>query len=491
MKFWNFSTYQTGDLTALSTYHSDKTGAKGAAAQPLLFDIEGKDFFRIEGHIGRKATEAQVELEKKRLEFNLPFSIVSILLDKDPTRLIGRVGTGYSDLHRLHALYRKDLVLRLDEVKDFSFGFKNKLFDSVDNGDATDEDCNDSIGVKTLASSRFSDVEAGVKEVKTGLDLGYQAYKKNTAWLGSFNQLMIKSTQFKSDFGKVAKTEFSTPVDGLIVDSKPRWLPWLDVIIKDKDDKADTKRMFETFVNNHPGLESTGGVRRGGTFVIVYDDKGNVVSDLSLSKCIEKKVEVESEPVLKRPITETFINNGISIYKSPRNFVDGKISDFSNRFTEEIQAKFNIGTAYASAMRDSFSVLSTSFNRPDLGVKAPDTGSVIGNSANVVLPDLVKDRDILMSKTRELEILKRSEVSASAAEKETLALEISKVENEISADMKVILSKISAADDTLSSTDIADALNVVELSNKTVSATLKLNERELTSARAKVNARFL
>ncbi|MDX2370267.1 MAG: hypothetical protein QNK36_17980 [Colwellia sp.] len=485
LKFWNFSTYQTGDLPALSSYHSDQTGARGAAAQPLAFAIEDKDFFRIEGHIGSKATEVQAVLEKKRLEFNLPFSIVTILLDKDPTRLIGKIGTGYSDLHRLHALYRKDLVFRLDEVKDFSLGFKNKLFTSVDNGDVTDEDCNDSIGVKTLASSRMADVEVGVKEVKTGLDLGYQAYKKNTAWLSSFNQLMAKSTQFKSDFGKVAKTEFSTPVDGLIVDSKPRWLPWLDVIIKDKDDKADTNKMFETFVINHPGLESTGGVRRGGTFVIVYDDKGNVVSDLSLSKCIEEKVEVESEPVLPRPITGTFINNGISIYKSPRNFVNGKINEFSSRFTEEIQTKFNVGTAYASAMRDSFSVLSTSFNKAGL---APDTGNVIG--PKIESPGLVKDREILMDKTRQLEILKRRVLSASAVEKRRLANEIKKVEEEMSADMKAILVKIASADDTVSSTDIADALNTVELSNKTVSSVLKLNDSQLTSARKKVKARF-
>ncbi|WP_114325455.1 hypothetical protein [Candidatus Colwellia aromaticivorans] len=488
LKFWNFSTYQTNDLPSLSSYHSDETGAKGAAAQPLAFNIEDKDFFRIEGHIGKKATEVQAELEKTRLEFNLPFSIVSILLDKDSRRLIGKTGTGYSDLHRLHALYRKDLVFRLDEVKDFSLGFKNKLFTSVDNGDVTDDDCNDSIGVKTLATSRMADVEVGVKEVKVGLDLGYQAYKKNTAWIGSFNQLMTKSTQFKSDFGKVAKTEFSTPVDGLIVDSKPRWLPWLDVIIKDKDDKADTKKMFETFVNNHPGLESTGGVRRGGTFVIVYDDKGHVVSDLSLSKCIEEKIEVESEPVLPRPITGPFINNGINIYKSPRNFVNGKINDFSSRFTEEIQSKFNVGTAYASAMRDSINVLSTSFIRPDLGVLAP--GNVIGTGPNILLPGLVKDREILISKTRELELLKLSEVSASPAEKQRLAPEIKKVEDEMSADMKAILIKISTADNTISSTDIAEALNTVELSNKTVGAATKLNDSELTSARKIVDARF-
>jgi hypothetical protein len=490
LKFWNFSTYQTDELSTLSSYHSDLTGAKGAAAQPLAFDIENKNFFRIEGHIGKKATDVQAELEKTRLEFNLPFSVVSILLDKDPTRLIGQIGAGYSDLHRLHALYRKDLVFRLDEVKDFSLGFKNKLFTSVDNGDVTDEDCNDSIGVKTLATSRMADVEVGVKEVKKGLDLGYQAYKKNTAWLGSFNQLMTKTTEFKSDFGKVAKTEFSTPVDGLIVDSKPRWLPWLDVFIKDKDDKADTKKMFETFVVNHPGLESVGGVRRGGTFVIVYDDKGTVVTDLSLSKCIEETVEVESEPVLPRPVTGPFIHNGINIYKSPRNFVNGKINDFSNQFTKEIQSKFNVGTAYADAMRDSFSVLSTSFNKADLGVLAPNSGNVFGHGTEIALSELAKDREALVAKTRELEKLKRSEASASATEKESLSPKIKKAEDEIAADMKVMLVKISTADDTIASTDIADALNTVELSNKTVSTPLKLNDRQLITARKKVNGRF-
>lgn len=480
LNYWNYSTYQTNELSSLSSYHSDKTGATGAAAQPLLFDIEGKDFFRIEGHIGKTALEVESELEKIRLKFNLPFSIVSILLDKDPTRLIGKIGTGYSDLHRLHAIYRKDLVFRLDEVKDFSAGFKKQLFTSVDNGDVTDEDCNDSIGVKTLASSRMNDVEVGVREVKKGLDLGYQAYKKNSAWIGSFNQLMNKSTQFKSDFGKVAKTEFSTPVDSLIADSKPRWLPWLDVIIKDKDDKADNKKMFESFVNNHPGLESTGGVRRGGTFVLVYNDKGMVVNDLSLSKCVEEIKEVESKLELPRPETAPFINKGMHIYKSPRNFVNEKINDFSDRFTEDIQTKFNVGTAYASAMRDSFTVLSKSFTKPDSGVLAPDAGNL------PTLPDLVRERNDLTNKTRELEALNRTKSTATNTE----LSRIGALENEISNDMKVILNRISNADDTLSSTDIADALNTVELSNKTISTDARLKETQFKLARKKVNTRF-
>lgn len=480
LKFWDFSTYQANDLPSLTSYHRDKTGAKGAAAQPLTFNIEDRNFFRIEGHINKAVSDVQTELERKRQEFNLPFSVVSILLDNKPDKLVGRHGTGYSDLHRLHALYRKDLVFRLAEVRDFSSGFKTKLFASVDSGDVTDDDCNDSVGVKQLAISRFSDVDIGVKDVTSGLNLGYQAYKKNTSWLGSFNQLMDKSAQFKSDFSKVVKTDYSTAVDGLIVDSKPRWLPWLDVIIKDKDDKADTKKLFESFVEIHPGLESTGGVRRGGTFVLLYDDKGKVVGDLSLSKCIEEEIEPESEPVLPSPIRGGFIDKGITINKSPRNFFNGKIHDVKEKINLDIKSKFDIGTAYASAMRDSFNVLSTSFNRGDLEIPGPDSGNVFD------IPGITKDRNELMEKARELAKLNQNKATASTTDKRRIRV----LEKEIPLKMKAILTEISTADDSVSSMDLADALNTVELTNKVVGTSAKLKDTQFTTARQKVSIRF-
>ena len=55
-----------------------------------------------------------------------------------------------------------------------------------------------------------------------------------------------------------------------------------DNLIDHNDAKEDDKLLFSSFIAAHPALEHFGGVARGGTFVLAYDDNANVVADFML-----------------------------------------------------------------------------------------------------------------------------------------------------------------------------------------------------------------
>ncbi len=56
-----------------------------AVLNPLLYDIEKYNFFRIEGHIGINYQTVLSNLLQQQKNFNLPFDIVAISADQLPT----------------------------------------------------------------------------------------------------------------------------------------------------------------------------------------------------------------------------------------------------------------------------------------------------------------------------------------------------------------------------------------------------------------------
>src|SRR3546814_4746153 len=62
----------SSDLNAASYSASDRV------VEPLNYDIEPFDFFRVEGHIGKPITTALQTVTSQRDELNLPFEITAL-----------------------------------------------------------------------------------------------------------------------------------------------------------------------------------------------------------------------------------------------------------------------------------------------------------------------------------------------------------------------------------------------------------------------------
>ena len=191
----------------------------------------------------------------------------------------------------------------------------------------------------------------------------------------------------------MVKTEFPTPFDSFITNTHAQWLDWLDQLIKKKDDKEDEKLLFTSFIARHPGIEHFGGVVRGGTFVLVYDDSLRVTADFMLPYyCCDTAEEEDEEPELVKPgIRPGWIaGNGIKIIPSRDKFVNDKLGDKFGRFkTEELDGfvknKLDIFRSehidalqkdYFSSIKESFSLMGNALITKGMkGVEGAITGA--------------------------------------------------------------------------------------------------------------------
>jgi len=356
-KHWNFKLQQQGMSAYNYSYHASSYSARGAAASPLDSNINSNNFFRIEGHIGQSVTRVLNTIESSIENQNLPFTVCSLLLGTNKDNIPNKKGAGYTDLHRFHYLLRQDTVHRLDEVTEFSQVFKSNIDQAVDSGTIkNDVTGNDGITVKTITADKNSTVTSKAAAAKGKLNTSYMNYISDSSWMSDIGDTMVAAGQFKADLGKVISTSYVTSFDHLIGNMTLNWLPWLDGIILDKDDKADKRKLFHNFAKEHPGLEHTGGVVRGGTFVLVHNDEGTVIADFMLSHYVKETVEepTEEPPLMKPAIPkDNIVNGGIRITPSWDNYIADKLNIFKGTIDEEWVSKFNIYDAYADAFKDS------------------------------------------------------------------------------------------------------------------------------------------
>ncbi|MGN8069861.1 hypothetical protein [Mucilaginibacter sp. 22184] len=77
-KSWNYAKTNSGKATLNLGYNSGLYNTSTEVAQPLLYDIEKYNFFRVEGHIGQNYQDVLSNILIQRLTYNLPFDVVTV-----------------------------------------------------------------------------------------------------------------------------------------------------------------------------------------------------------------------------------------------------------------------------------------------------------------------------------------------------------------------------------------------------------------------------
>lgn len=336
---WSWALERRGMSDYCYSYHAESYQAKGGAASPLTTQIGRFSFFRIEGAKGASVTSAKSFLEAEIRKQNLPICVRSVLLGSDKKNVVTRPPRRYTDLHKFHQILRQDMVYQLDDTVKFGANFKQEVFRAVDAGIVNDvTEGSDAPSVKAVADQSNNTLSAKASMAKDKLNQSYTEYIKDLSWKTDVKDTLKASGEFKSNLGKIVKTEFQTPIDTLISSSHVNWLNWIDLILVDQDDKEVERLLFGKFLEEHPGLEHFAGVTRGGTFVLVYNDQGMVVADFMLPYfCCETGGEAQDETPLPRPdIKPNWIrDNGITIQSSRENFVNKRLTELRREIKEE------------------------------------------------------------------------------------------------------------------------------------------------------------
>ncbi|BAY09888.1 hypothetical protein [Calothrix sp. NIES-2098] len=326
-KSWNYSLSKRRMEIRNYSYNAPIYAAQTVAAEPLRSQIGKFSFFRIEGHLGKNVQAAISEIEQEIKKYNLPITVRSVMLGTNKKQLI-KPPIRYSELHRLHYLLRQDVANQLQEVITFSQNFKQKVDSAVKNRVITDSPETEGVNFQNIARDKNSTVARNAGYAHSVLRMNYSQYQENPTWKTNLTQAMQAASEFKYNLGNVVKTEFNTPFDTLVSNTQIHWIDLLDQIIKAKDEKENDRLLFKNFINQHPGIEHFGGVVRGGTFILVYDDiNKTVVADFMLPYYCPDTVEEEvPEPTLTKPVIKPkwVIQNGVQVLPS----IDRKLDKF-------------------------------------------------------------------------------------------------------------------------------------------------------------------
>ncbi|HEY1871813.1 MAG TPA: hypothetical protein VGG71_12195, partial [Chitinophagaceae bacterium] len=79
--YWNCEKTIRGNAKWNLSYDPTPYNTANSIVNPLFYDIEWFDFFRIEGHIGKPVATALSDLVAKKQNFNLPFDIIALSAD--------------------------------------------------------------------------------------------------------------------------------------------------------------------------------------------------------------------------------------------------------------------------------------------------------------------------------------------------------------------------------------------------------------------------
>lgn len=83
VKTWNYKLNRRGASASVPGYNAPLYAAgNDAVLNPLNYDIDQNNFFRIEGHLGKQLSEAMTAIDKIRNDKSVPFDLVAVRLNK-------------------------------------------------------------------------------------------------------------------------------------------------------------------------------------------------------------------------------------------------------------------------------------------------------------------------------------------------------------------------------------------------------------------------
>jgi len=325
---WNFALSKKGMERYNYSYHADRYDAAGGAKKPFASQIGAFDFFRIEGHLGWDVRKAASVLRGQIKQQNLPIDVETVLLGAQRGQVVFDPPLRNFDLYRWRHLMRTDIAGKLDDVVDYSKKFAAQVAQAVGDKVIGSEDVGEPIELPGYASNQSIAIEQHAK--KASEKILRADYDMNSKWQDDVMGAATIVAEFRQKLSPVTKFEFFSPLDNLLGGQQERWLGWLDILIRNEEEKEADRLMLSTYLAQHPGLEHYAGVLRGGMFVLVHDGSGTVVADFMLpyNCCVRRDQPLQLPPLVRPPKPPSLaFDNPIRLIPFPDKFRFDKFRD--------------------------------------------------------------------------------------------------------------------------------------------------------------------
>ncbi len=289
---WNEEKTKRGDVNSILSYHAADYSSLPQATDPLSFDLEGFQFFRIEGHIGKKFETVNADLEKKLKDFDLPFEVMGLQIEDHIETVFPKFPFFPIHLQPHFELMNAALSDHLDRVSKYQQSLvdqmpadlesKVSLFAGVSSAASSSTDAKKRIqSNQSKVSQKSSDA---LHEMSKGL--GSMSVETMSLHL---NDIVSANAEIETDSDNLTTASRFSPSTFTVNSAFLSNLSRLKDIFQLHEDDDKSKYIFTNFLNSHQALLHNGGVCRGGTFILLYEsDSRNVVADFYVPYIIQR-----------------------------------------------------------------------------------------------------------------------------------------------------------------------------------------------------------
>lgn len=321
---WAPSLSRRNRNNAILSYHAASYSSLPHVIQPLAYNIDKYSFFRIEGHVGKTYDDAYTTIDNLRKQYDLPFDIAGVQLQKEKIRFIPpkTIKPGL-----LNILYDKEKLLlgtKLDFIKKYNDTLAINLPDDTElNQPAITKEYGDPKALKNMVLTKKLELENQITNAKTLLAKPVLETAGKVDWDDMHLTMANAGAQINKNSKLFTAAAYRSPIESLAILEQPKTLQWLgDLLLKQKQQVEDGY-IFSNFLKQNPAMLHNGGVCKGGTFVLVYEKTGDVetvVADFYLpyiakSDLVEASVDTANLPI--RPIREIDFTISKDIIKRP------------------------------------------------------------------------------------------------------------------------------------------------------------------------------
>nr|MBD3622054.1 hypothetical protein [Sunxiuqinia sp.] len=409
---WSFERTQKDEELSIYSYRAPEYSQLPEVRSPLSYDLTAYDHFRIEGHLGQPFRAAYETLQSMIRAHNLPIKALPIMIETDFNRAWVWPGLRYNGMEILHKLYRDELVNNLNELKVFNVELNSKV------QAANDEELpplnieSNSLSLKAFTAQQTNLVNQKITETKNFLaksivDFDHASFENN------YKEVVSQGAMLNKGIKGVTFASAYTPLEKTVNDINFSKLKGLADLIKKREEKDKEKSMLQTFIEGHPGLEHTGGVPRGGTFVLLYSSSnGRVVADMSLPYWYVdesvSEVPEESDVSDNNLVLDWKFNNDIFVYTNQNSKLKESISKLNLQLD---QFKFDLDTQKTNLNSYQGSINTLIQTIPNYQV---DYGTIGGLNTNL------KDRELannlgLLNQMNDYKMHLENQINAGAA----------------------------------------------------------------------------
>ncbi len=282
---WNYVKTKTEKSTYNLSYHVDQLSSHDFIQNPLSYNIDHNDFYRIEGHLGESYRNAYENIIELRDRYGLSFDVKAVFLREevsDDNTVPEEVSI--KDLRdQLRAISNKfdSKSVNDRQITMQSFAYLDRKLDALNNLQKNSVFKN---SLSDQSTSALRAVDQSDSVARPAEDASQFVSSGDSA--NQYARVHADSSQLTH----APTSETATFLTASNTSGHVAQLP--TTLITTAEEEKIKSILLADFMEQHTGMEHMGGVQPGGTFVLIYESEKNntVIADFTLPYlCCAKK----------------------------------------------------------------------------------------------------------------------------------------------------------------------------------------------------------